>query len=76
MSRGHRGERLDQPPLDRTGRPVRLAQLLLLVAVVAFAISVVPGVRGSAGFDVVLDGWLQGGAYVLTALVALLRPVS
>lgn len=48
---------------------------LTLLALVAYAVSTVPGVRDRAGFDPVLDGWLQGGAYVLAALLAGLRPL-
>ncbi len=45
--------------------------VLTSLAVVVFAISIVPGVRASPGFDPIIDGWLQGGTYVLIALVAL-----
>ena len=44
---------------------------LTCLAVGAFVVSLVPGVRSRTGFDPVLDGWLQGGTYVLLALVAL-----
>lgn len=67
---------MDQPSPSPAGLSVRVAQLLLLVAVCAFTTSVLPGVRGHAGFDDVLDGWLQGAAYLLTAVVAALRPVT
>jgi len=43
---------------------------LTCLAVAAFAASVVPGVRSGSGFDPIFDGWLQGGTYVLLALVA------
>lgn len=57
-------------------RAVRVVQVALLVAVVAFTVSTLPGVRGDPGFHTWLDGWLQGGAYVLTAVLAALRPLT
>src|SRR5687767_174089 len=48
----------------------------MLAAVTVFAFSTIPGVRQRTGFDEALDGWLQAGAYVLTAVVALLRPLT
>jgi diguanylate cyclase (GGDEF)-like protein len=38
-------------------------------------VSTVPGVRGG-GFDPLLDGWLQGSAYVTAALLVVLRPLT
>ncbi len=52
-------------PLNRVGRLLRLG---LLGAVVAFAVTTVPGIR--QGFVASIDGWLQGGGYVLAAVVA------
>lgn len=57
------------------GRLVLGAMFLTAAAVVAFAVSTVPGVRTGTGWDARLDGWLQGGAYVLIAVVAVLRPL-
>jgi hypothetical protein len=55
-------------------RPVRFVQVSLLCGVLAFSLSTIPGVRIHPGFDVVVDGWLQGGCYVLAAMLALLKP--
>lgn len=49
----------------------RLLGALTILSVAAFAISVLPGVRPGPGFVPLLDGWLQGGSYLLLALVAL-----
>lgn len=52
---------------------VATAALLLLAAEVGvFLASTVPGVRGDTRFHDLLDGWLQGAAYVTTAVVAVL----
>jgi diguanylate cyclase (GGDEF)-like protein len=48
---------------------------VLVVQVAVFAVSTVPGVRGE-GFDPLLDGWLQGSAYVTAALLVVLRPLT
>jgi signal transduction histidine kinase len=53
----------------------RLVQLVLLVEVVVFTASTIPGVR-EPGFDPLIDGWLQGAAYVTTALLCVLRPIK
>jgi hypothetical protein len=55
---------------------VRLIQVTALVLVVVFAVSTVPGVRSTPGFDTLLDGWLQGGTYCALALVAVLRSLT
>ena len=49
---------------------------LLGAVVVAFAVTTIPGVRSSPGFDVRFDGWLQCGGYVLAAAVAVARPAT
>lgn len=49
---------------------------LLGVLVVAFAVTTIPGVRSSPGFDVRFDGWLQCGGYVVAAAVAVARPAT
>ena len=66
----------ESQPSPGVDRRVRLAQLLMAVAICGFAVSTIPGVRARTGFDVVLDGWVQGSAYVLTAVVAVLRPLT
>ena len=50
--------------------------VLLAAALVAFAVTVIPGVRSSPGFDGRFDGWLQCGGYVLAAAVAMARPTT
>lgn len=49
---------------------------LLGAVIVAFAVTTVPGVRSSPGFDVRFDGWLQCGGYVVAAALAVARPVT
>lgn len=49
---------------------------LLGVLVVAFAVTTIPGVRSSPGFDAPFDGWLQCGGYVVAAAVAVARPAN
>jgi diguanylate cyclase (GGDEF)-like protein len=48
---------------------------LLLVEVLFFLVSTLPGVRPSAGFLPAVDGWLQGLGYVTAAVLAVLRAV-
>ena len=66
------------PPTARMARPLFA---LLAVEVFAFLVCTVPGVRRvlgfqAAGFDPLLDGWLQGAGYVTAAALALLRPFA
>ena len=63
------------PAVQQAGPLVRGVQGLLLVELLLFGVSTLPGIRGSEGFDPLLDGWLQGSAYVLTAVLATLRPM-
>ncbi len=53
----------------------RAFRAVLVVEVVLFSATTIPGVR-EAGFNVLIDGWLQGAAYVTTAVVAVLRPIT
>jgi PAS domain S-box-containing protein len=55
---------------------VRAGLVMLGAAVVAFAVTTVPGIRSSSGFDANFDGWLQCGGYVLAAGVAVARPAT
>src|SRR3954470_3588896 len=76
----------DEGPPARHERGVASPWARLLLAVLAvqvslFLISTLPGVRAAtgfaaAGFDPVLDGWLQGVAYVTATAVALIRPLT
>jgi diguanylate cyclase len=65
------------PPLSRTAR---LVLWLLLVEVLVFLVSTLPGVRQAAGleegFSPLLDGWLQGAGYVTAAVLAVLRAAA
>ena len=71
-------------PVSRAGaapdsRPARLLMALLLLAVIAFVVSTIPGVRAATGFETVgfdplVDGWLQGGGYVTAAALAASGP--
>ena len=62
-------------------RTARLVLALLLLEVLLFFVSTVPGVRAAlgfeaSGFDPWLDGWLQGSGYVTAAVLAALRPFA
>jgi EAL domain-containing protein (putative c-di-GMP-specific phosphodiesterase class I) len=62
-------------PAPQRRRLVPAVMVLALLEVAAFTASTLPGVRSHAGFDVLLDGWLQGTAYVVVAVLLVLRPV-
>ena len=57
----------------RTARAVGVLQALVVAQVVVFGVSTL-GARGTGGFDVLVDGWLQGSAYVSCAVLLALRP--
>ncbi|MFL6132558.1 MAG: hypothetical protein ACJ72A_07140, partial [Nocardioidaceae bacterium] len=63
-------------PTSLENTRVRAGLVVLGAAVVAFAVTTVPGVRSSSGFDSRFDGWLQCGGYVLAAAVAVARPLT
>ena len=54
---------------------VVLVSAALVVDVLLFSLTTIPGIRPRPGFSTLADGWLQGSAYVLTALLALLWAV-
>jgi signal transduction histidine kinase len=54
---------------------VRAVQAALAVEVAAFTVSTLPGVRGESGFEPLIDGWLQGAAYVTAAVLSVLAAV-
>jgi diguanylate cyclase (GGDEF)-like protein len=60
----------------RLSRAVRWIRRLLVLALVAYFASTVPGVRGHAGFNVFLDGWVQSGLIVVASLLTLARSVA
>ncbi|QZY30306.1 PAS domain-containing sensor histidine kinase [Nocardioides coralli] len=62
-------------PGGARGPAAGLVGVAAALAVTAYAVSTVPGVRGP-GWDLLVDGWLQGGAYVLLAAWAGLRPLT
>jgi hypothetical protein len=62
-------------PIEQANSAVWAGFALLGALVVAFAVTTIPGVRSSPGFDVRFDGWLQCGGYVVAAAVAVARPV-
>ncbi len=55
---------------------MRAVGALLVLLLVVFAVSVVPGVRATAGFDPLIDGWLQGTVYALAAVLGVLRAAA
>jgi PAS domain S-box-containing protein len=56
--------------------PVRLLGVAAALLVLAFSVTTVPGFRSAPTFHDGYDGWLQGTAYVVVALVALVRPLA
>jgi len=50
-----------------------LVSAALVVDVLLFSLTTIPGVRPRPGFSTLADGWLQGSAYVLTALLWAIR---
>lgn len=65
-----------QPGTPSAGRAVRVVQVVALLLATAFTATTIPGLRSSPGFHTLLDGWLQGAAYVAVAVVAVLRPCT
>jgi PAS domain S-box-containing protein len=59
-----------------SGRGPRLLAGVALLLVATFTITTLPGMRAGATFHTLYDGWLQGGAYVVLGLVALVRPTA
>ena len=62
-------------PVGITGWAIRAALVVLGVLAAVYVVSTIPGVRSTPGFNPVIDGWFQGTAFVLTAVVAALRPL-
>ncbi len=64
-------------PASRGARATFAVQIALLLAVACFVVSTVPSFRpAGAGFIPLIDGWVQGSAYVLCAVLAALRPAT
>ncbi|MFC6006455.1 putative bifunctional diguanylate cyclase/phosphodiesterase [Angustibacter luteus] len=56
------------------GRALEAGVYAVVLAVyLAFGISTIPGVRTAPGYDLLLDGWLNNIAYMLSPVVCLLR---
>jgi PAS domain S-box-containing protein len=62
-------------PVRSGGWAVRAALALLAVTAVVYVVSTLPGMRSTHAFVPLLDGWFQGTAFLLTAVVAALRVV-
>jgi diguanylate cyclase (GGDEF)-like protein len=62
-------------PRLRFGRLVSSTALYVAVATVfgIFVVSTIPGVRPTPGYNLLLDGWLNNIAYLLSAVVCLVR---
>ena len=60
---------------DRARRALRGAWVLLLIAVVGYSLTTVPGARGHPGFNVLVDGWVQNGILFTATLLVALRAV-
>jgi diguanylate cyclase (GGDEF)-like protein len=64
-----------QQERGRWGNGIRLLKVSLLAVLASFVISTLPGVR-PVRFNPILDGGVQGTAYVLMALLCVLRPIT
>jgi alkylation response protein AidB-like acyl-CoA dehydrogenase len=56
--------------------PLRLLAGLAAFLVLLFSFTTLPGIRSDHDFHTAYDGWLQGTAYVVLALVAVVRPLT
>ncbi|MDQ1696116.1 MAG: diguanylate cyclase, partial [Frankiaceae bacterium] len=57
----------------RAEHAVRWLRLLLIVAVIGYTATTVPGVRAHAGYNALIDGWLHNGTLILAALCIFMR---
>ncbi|MDQ1695810.1 MAG: diguanylate cyclase [Frankiaceae bacterium] len=57
----------------RGERTLRWLRRSLIVALLAYTATTVPGVRGEAGYNAVLDGWLQNAVLIAATLLMFLR---
>jgi diguanylate cyclase (GGDEF)-like protein len=57
----------------RAWRCLRLAWVVLAVALVVYTATTLPGVRDTKGFDALIDGWGQNGVLVVASLLVALR---
>ncbi len=57
-------------------RTARALLAVLILEVLLFGASTVPGVRSGPGFDPLWDGWLQGAGYLTAAALAVWRPIT
>ena len=62
-------------PVGSTGWAVRGALAVLAVTALVYVVSTLPGMRSTPTFIPLVDGWFQGTAFLLTAVVAALRVV-
>jgi diguanylate cyclase (GGDEF)-like protein len=59
--------------VDRSGQTLRRSHRVLVVVLVLYFATTIPGVRSSGGYNVLIDGWLQNGVLVAAALVVYVR---
>jgi diguanylate cyclase (GGDEF)-like protein len=52
---------------------VRRSHRVLVVVLLGYCATTIPGVRSSGGYNVLIDGWLQNGVLLAAALVIYLR---
>ncbi|MFN2540168.1 MAG: EAL domain-containing protein [Mycobacteriales bacterium] len=57
----------------RCRRRLRVCWLVLVVTLVAYTVTTVPGVRSHAGYNGWIDGWLQNGILVAATLLIAVR---
>jgi hypothetical protein len=55
---------------------IRRLHRVLVVVLVCYCATTLPGVRSSGGYNVLIDGWLQNGVLVAASLVIYLRVLS
>lgn len=63
---------IEAPPRGRSTVVEWTCVAVLVLAVAGFGVTTLPGFRETPGFIELYDGWLQGGAYVACALVAII----
>ncbi len=71
---------MEQAATRRTARAwasshavTRILYAVIVVTYLTFAVSTVPGVRSTPGYNLILDGWLNNIAYMLSPVLCLVR---
>ena len=57
------------------GAPVRWSHRALVVVLLFYCATTIPGFRSTSGYNTLIDGWLQNGVLVAASLVIFLRVI-